>query len=38
MTHLTHRSMKIGADAMTPNRPNATHRAMGHANLSFELK
>jgi hypothetical protein len=32
MTHLTHRPMKIGAFAMTPNRPSATHRAMGHAN------
>jgi hypothetical protein len=31
ITHLTHRPMKIGADAMTPNRPSATHRAMGHA-------
>jgi hypothetical protein len=32
ITHLTHCPMKIGADAMTPNRPSATHRAMGHAN------
>jgi len=31
MTHLTHRPMKIGADAMTPTRPSATHRSMGHA-------
>ena len=32
ITHLTHCPMKTGADAMTPNRPSATHHAMGHAN------
>ena len=32
MTHLTHFPLKIGADAMTPTRPTATHRAMGHAD------
>ena len=31
MTHLTHRPMKIGAFTMTPSKPSATHRAMGHA-------
>jgi len=32
MTHLTHCPVKIGAFAMTPTQPSATHRAMGHAN------
>ena len=32
MTHLTHCTVEIGADAMTPSKPSATHRSMGHAN------
>jgi hypothetical protein len=32
MTHLTHCPVKIGAGAMTPTQPSATHRSMGHAN------
>jgi len=33
-THLTHHPMKIGAFAMTPSKPSATHRSMGHANAT----
>lgn len=31
MTHLTHCPVKLGAFAMTPTQPTATHRSMGHA-------
>jgi len=31
MTHLTHCPMKLGAFTMTPSKPTATHRSMGHA-------
>jgi len=32
MTHLTHFPVKLGAYDVTPSKPIATHRAMGHAN------
>jgi hypothetical protein len=34
MTHLTHCPMKFGAYDVTPSKPSATHRAMGHANTT----